>query len=179
MNVDLETIIAEEGDALDFVDESTGYRCAMRRNQMKAWCGYVQVPPSHPWHGKSYNDQVPVPAEVLERPVSMDELGVMNVFCASVISTPEEGLYAPALLVRCHGGLTYSGHPWWDKADQTSWWFGFDCNHAGDITPAYPQTWGEDDVYRDVAYVKSALAKACADLSLFDRVDAPVTGEAA
>jgi len=28
----------------------------LRRNQFGVWCGYVGVPPGHPWHGKSYDE---------------------------------------------------------------------------------------------------------------------------
>jgi hypothetical protein len=30
--------------------------CEMRRNSMGAWCGYVDVPIGHPWHGASYHE---------------------------------------------------------------------------------------------------------------------------
>ncbi len=32
------------------------YPCLMVRNEVGAWCGYVGVPPGHPWHGKSADD---------------------------------------------------------------------------------------------------------------------------
>lgn len=32
--------------------QSRGFPCLARRNIMGAWCGYVAVPPGHPWHGK-------------------------------------------------------------------------------------------------------------------------------
>lgn len=31
-----------------------GTPCVVKRNY--AWCGYVAVPPGHPWHGKGYDD---------------------------------------------------------------------------------------------------------------------------
>jgi hypothetical protein len=33
-----------------------GFPCLAVRNSLGTWCGYVAVPPSHPWHGKSYDD---------------------------------------------------------------------------------------------------------------------------
>lgn len=30
-----------------------GFPCLLRRNAMGVWCGYVAVPPGHPWHGVS------------------------------------------------------------------------------------------------------------------------------
>lgn len=35
---------------------SEGLACLMVRNYSGAWCGYVGVPPGHPWHGVNYND---------------------------------------------------------------------------------------------------------------------------
>lgn len=34
--------------------------------------------------------------------------------------------------IKCHGGLTYSGHYLLNKK-YPGWWIGFDCNHAGDV----------------------------------------------
>jgi len=33
-----------------------GFPCVLHRGGMGAWCGYVGVPPGHPWHGKDYDD---------------------------------------------------------------------------------------------------------------------------
>ncbi len=33
-----------------------GLPCLIRTNQWGAWCGYVAVPPEHPWYGKSWGD---------------------------------------------------------------------------------------------------------------------------
>lgn len=32
-----------------------GLPCILNRNHIGAWCGYVGVPPGHPWHGKDRN----------------------------------------------------------------------------------------------------------------------------
>jgi hypothetical protein len=32
-----------------------GYPCLAVRGPMGAWCGYVGLPPGHPWHGKDYD----------------------------------------------------------------------------------------------------------------------------
>jgi len=39
-----------EPDRLEFYHK--GLPCLMRRTQLGAWCGYVAVPPGHPYHGK-------------------------------------------------------------------------------------------------------------------------------
>lgn len=38
-----------------------GLACIVHRNGLGSWCGYVGVPPGHPWHGKGYDN---VDAEV-------------------------------------------------------------------------------------------------------------------
>jgi hypothetical protein len=38
-----------------------GYEWEVVRNHMAYRCGYVRIPPGHPWHGKFYDD---VPADV-------------------------------------------------------------------------------------------------------------------
>lgn len=84
--------------------------------------------------------------------------------------------------VEVHGGLTYAnacqGHvchvPKQGEPDDV-WWFGFDCAHSGDFSPAYESrysrkgqeaydhdealrlhavTWSAADVYRTLDYVK-------------------------
>lgn len=111
------------------------------RNDFGAWCGYVGVPPGHPWRAGHYDE----------------------------------------LEVRVHGGLTYCAPcqsnggpichvPAPGEPDDVLW-FGFDCNHAGDLAPG--QLAGElgrirgevdawfmfpnvrrGDVYRPLAYVQ-------------------------
>ena len=44
----------DEPDHAEFVH--VGFPCLIHRNNMGAWCGYVGVPPGHPWHGKPYED---------------------------------------------------------------------------------------------------------------------------
>lgn len=33
-----------------------GLPCLMVRSHLGNWCGYVGVPPGHPWHGKNFDD---------------------------------------------------------------------------------------------------------------------------
>lgn len=39
----------DEPDRVDF--EHDGHPCLLLRGPLGAWCGYVGVPPNHPWHG--------------------------------------------------------------------------------------------------------------------------------
>lgn len=45
-----------EPDHVDFVH--LGFACILHRGSMGSWCGYVAMPPGHPWHKEQY-DQVP------------------------------------------------------------------------------------------------------------------------
>lgn len=46
-----------EPDVLNWVDEATGLRCAVRRSNVTgALCGYVELPMGHRWTGKSYKE---------------------------------------------------------------------------------------------------------------------------
>ena len=64
-----------------------------------------------------------------------------------------------------HGGLTFSG----SLAGQT-WWFGFDCAHAGDARP--DETWSsvlgsasKRAVYRTAGFVEAQCEKLAAQLA--------------
>lgn len=38
-----------------------GYEWEITSNRMGYRCGYVRIPPGHPWHGKDYDDVIPYP----------------------------------------------------------------------------------------------------------------------
>lgn len=44
-----------EPDLVEF--EHAGFKCFLKRTMhLGAWCGYVAVPPGHPWEGQRYDD---------------------------------------------------------------------------------------------------------------------------
>lgn len=103
------------------------------RGPSGALCGYVGVQPGHPWHGKDVSD--------------IDDISV-------------------------HGGATYArgcdeeGHICHVPRPGESpdvWWIGFDCAHAGDLSPKYNEfnrrlrLHGVGEVYRDLAYVRAEV----------------------
>lgn len=45
-----------EPNELDWTEELSGLNCALRRGPLHHWCGYVQIPKGHPWHGIGYSD---------------------------------------------------------------------------------------------------------------------------
>lgn len=147
----------DEPDEHDFIDGTTGYPCALRRNTFGAWCGYIGVPSDHPWHGKGYGDEVP--GAQINPETRIDEVGIVTAFCHAHKETPTIDM-----LVRCHGGLTYAREPWWQNETRATWFFGFDCAHSGDLTPDKRTFSDYSEVYRDMPYVIDCCKKAAADI---------------
>lgn len=54
---------------------------------------------------------------------------------------------------------TWGDGPWQEEPDKV-WWFGFDCAHCCDECPAFNRfrNYETEDIYRDIAYVKSEVA---------------------
>jgi len=124
--------------------EHNGLKCEAILTMMGHYCGYVSVPKEHPWFGVSYSDKVIVPEAVMSRPIDVDKVGAINLFCTTLTDEDKEANRLDLVLaVDVHGGLTYAG------ADGDLWQFGFDCAHAGDARfPGDP-----NGVWRDEAYV--------------------------
>lgn len=129
----------EEPDKAQWVDDTTGLDCLIVRNPMGALCGYVGVPPGHPWHGQDYDD------------VHASVHGGLT-FSNSCQEGAEDG---PGV---CH--IPEPGRP----ADV--WWLGFDCGHGGDYWPALaaaglvPPLW--DGTYRTFDYVRAEVTRLAA-----------------
>lgn len=155
-----------ELDRKDWIDDATGYVCAMRRNHGGAWCGYVGIPTAHPWYGKSYIHQVKVPDSIIQRQVDVDKIGAINILCASLSEKSDamkENFLDIVLAIDVHGGLTYAGHTWPQKENDGLWYFGFDCSHAGDFSPGYERNWS-DGYYRDEEYVTGEVTNLAKQL---------------
>lgn len=125
----------DELDRYEF--EAHGFNCLMVRNRSGNWCGYVGVPPSHPWHGKSCDDEV------------LYEINVHG------------GLtYAE----HCAGRICHVPKP--GEAEHL-FWLGFDTAHSGDYSPAYSNRYAMGgEVYRDARYARyecERLARQIAD----------------
>jgi hypothetical protein len=133
---------------------SHGLPCLVKRGPSGAWCGYVGVPPGHPWHGTSYNEAL----------------------CG------HEGCYEHHIEVNVHGGLTYAAPCDGDEGEGIChvpqegepadvWWLGFDCAHSGDLSPKHDgltSKWATqfDYVYRDLAYVKGETARLAEQIAV-------------
>ena len=139
----------------------------MRRGPVGHWCGYVGLPEGHRFHGVEYSAPVKAPDGWLDRPAKIDEdYGAIALFCASVNSNPAEGIYPLELLVRCHGGLTYSKKDLLSRKADDLWWLGFDSAHADDMCPK--SSYDTGGTYRDEQYVRASLAKLCGDIAGLD-----------
>ena len=147
----------DEPDKVQWVDEATGLDCLIVRGSHGALCGYVGVPPEHPWHGHSHSRGI-------------DGGGYFADDC-------------PCFLIAVHGGLTYSAdderilrdrgicHVPAAGRPKDVWWFGFDCTRYYDIAPGLsarmpgvwpPRRWGAS--YRTVDYVRAECARLAEQL---------------
>jgi hypothetical protein len=150
-----------EPDKRVWVDEATDLDCMIRRGPSGVWCGYVGVPPSHPWHGKGYAE------------------------CAESIDHDGDGTWSycdhsPSHRLDVHGGLTYADscddegneataicHVPQPGREADVWWFGFDCGHSWDESPAY--RYGYGGTYKDIAYVTRECERLAEQLSAVSR----------
>lgn len=87
---------------------------------------------------------------------------------------PAHGKEYDSLDVNVHGGLTYGNRcsgqvchvPKPGESDDV-FWFGFDCAHSGDISPAYDRNLGryEFEAYRDAEYVRRETERLAEQLA--------------
>lgn len=134
-----------EPDKVQWQDEATGLPCLIVRGPSGGLCGYVGVSPGHRYYGVDYGD----------------------------------------IAVRVHGGLTFAGacqgkeyesrgvcHVPGEGDPDHVYWLGFDCAHAGDLSPAHANvlaafglaTFTTDDQYRNIDYVKAEVAQMAQQL---------------
>lgn len=149
----------DEPDSLNFKTDEGFDAVIIRQSSGGHLCGYVGIPASHPWHGKSYSAGITPTAEQLDRPVDMDKISVISLFASAIGGEASPESVRIDCLVSVHGGLTYS-----DRGvakfgeDPALWYFGFDCAHSGDHSPGYDHRYSSGGSYRDIAYVKGEIA---------------------
>lgn len=141
----------DEPDKRQWADEATGLPCLIVRGPHGSLCGYVGVSEDHPCFEKGYADAKPVTA-------ADDDGDWFNVhggltfaeFCAD---SSDESRHI------CH--VPGPGEP--DRV----WWLGFDCGHAGDMSPAFARAYsipGTNEIYRSLAYVIAQCTLLAAQL---------------
>ncbi len=143
----------DEPDVAEWTQEETGVPCLVLRNmELGAFCGYVGVHPTHPWHGVSDPPEAAAPGGITF-----------------------SGLYADTgitKLDRRGKAVTLPGRP--DESYLGFWFLGFDCAHAFDLVPSmralFPRRRKEPvriasrglhppmvDVYRDFVWVRKQV----------------------
>jgi hypothetical protein len=111
-----------EPDFLEFVDESTGYRCFIQRHpELKHLCGYVELPEKHKLYGET----------------NVDNKSLLNLDVHGGVT------YANAKRIKSH-----EKRPNLFIDEYTSFVVGFDCGHAGDLVPGVKNF--HEEVYRDI-----------------------------
>lgn len=141
-----------EPDKIQWQDEETGYPCLIHRahKELGHLCGYVGVPHGHPAYNKDY---AAVP--------DIDVHGGLT-FAGPCQSGPDES-----------HGICHKPEP--GEPDDI-YWLGFDCAHLWDYAPAMVAgvrargiSYGENDVYRDIAYVTSECQKLAKQLKAMEK----------
>lgn len=113
--------------------EHAGFQCIILRAPRGHLCGYVAVPPGHPWHERDYRD------------IDVEVHGGLT-FVSHCQGDPESGI--------CH--VAKPGEP------DNVWWVGFDCAHIDDISPGYfmqPDPTWDEATYKDVAWVRAETCR--------------------
>lgn len=114
-----------EPDRVQWRDRGSGLDCLALRQHGGFWCGYVAMPPGHPWHGADFDD------------VKVVVHGGLT-FAAPCMT---EGDHRERV---CH--LVLPGDP------DDVWWLGFDSAHGGDLMP-FMAGLHAGDTYRTIGYV--------------------------
>jgi len=132
----------DEPDKKQWVDKETGLACLIVRAGHGSLCGYVGVSEFHEYFGKDYS----------EMPYFGCHGGLTFSSGCQVVDEPGKGV--------CH--IPAKGKP------DNTWWFGFDCAHLGDLSPANLGLLFSDekDSYRNMKYVEGeckALARQIAN----------------
>jgi len=144
--------------------ESDGLKCYMCRGPLGAWCGYVGIPPEHPWFGKSYDESIIPTADMLGLRDPNDH-GSIELFLAMFSDKPPEEGIRISLAMRVHGSLTYAADHRPGFEPDGLWWFGFDCAHAGDLCPGMLRyALIGSDIYRTQSYVVAEVQSLAAQL---------------
>lgn len=141
----------------------------LRRNPMKAWCGYVGVPSTHPHYGLSYTDRVMYEAK---DQITVGQKSPVNILVAAF--TADSKTVSLDVLYDCPGGLTWADNRAALERPDGYWYFGFDCSHYNDYSPKDamsdlidPAYWKDDRVYRTFAYANAGAVHLANQLSDF------------
>ncbi len=150
-----ERFYKDEPNELAWTDPATGLKCLiLRHDHLGFLCGYVRPPHALAKRLRAYRRQR-----------SHFLFGKVGRKCGYDHRTIKG--------IQVHGGLTYSGTTLPGKGSGHTW-VGFDCGHAGDLSPFMRQFmkiagmhpgFMRADVYRDFAYVQQECTRLAAQIA--------------
>lgn len=136
-----------EPDFLEFVDESTGYRCFIQRHpELKHLCGYVELPKEHKLYGET----------------NVDNEFLLNLDVHGGVTYADKKNFSYFLTKNC---LAKNSLEMYFTVDFV---VGFDCGHWNDYVPfSFP--WGmnkiiANETYKDIDYVTNECKKLAKQL---------------
>lgn len=138
----------DEPDKEQWADPETGLPCLIVRGRAGAWCGYVGVPPNHPWYRQDYYDIAEVD---IHGGLTYSDLCMEGSESTSICHIPGPG-----------------------EPDHV-WWLGFDAAHAWDLVPAYvlKGLTMPGATYRNAEYMRRECARLAAQI---DEAQSPLKG---
>jgi hypothetical protein len=152
----------DEPDRLNYKTDEGFDAAIIRTSHSGCLCGYVGVPAGHPWYGMGYSAEVAPTKAQIEAPVDIDKRSAISLLIAALGEAGTESVRLDCLL-NVHGGLTYADNGIAEFGEDPSlWYFGFDCAHSGDASPAYDF----HGTYRDIEYVKREIAALSKQLAV-------------
>jgi hypothetical protein len=147
----------DEPDRLEWKDERTGLACKiLREMRLGQLNGYVGVPPTHPYSGWQFSDDIKLaPGDLKDS--TINDVGIFEAFIYAMRGADERGTIPLGMTLKTHRGITFSGQMINDAA--ALWWFGFDCGHCDDLSPGMLSMRMSlpHQVYRDLDYVKKEV----------------------
>jgi hypothetical protein len=147
----------DEPDRLEWKDERTGLACKIIRNTAFGnLCGYVGVPPTHPYSGWDFSDNIKLTPNDL-KDATLEDIGIFDAFVYAMQGGTTRGTIPLGMTLKAHWGITFSGQMINDAA--ALWWFGFDCGHCDDFSPGLSRAGLHlpHQIYRDIEYVKKEV----------------------
>ena len=108
-----------------------GLRCVVLAVNLGHRCGYVGVPKGHKLYGLDCSDRSPLLKAAWDS-VKEGPIGKRSIL--PVILSAADELPRADVVFDVHGSLTYSdGDAKYPVESDGLWWFGFDCEHSGDL----------------------------------------------
>ena len=109
-----------------------GYHCIIVFTMNGVRNGYIGIPKSNKMYGLNYSEKTPLLPLKENQKFNGDYIGL---FCLALGGDSSDKCLSPALYFSAHCGFTYSA-PIEQNGEyhenKDLWYFGFDCNHAGD-----------------------------------------------